>query len=90
MITQTIEPIGSKMVVKLIEKQKLTTSGIILTLADSTEVTRGVVLSIGDNVMDVVVGDQVLPNWNNAQKTKVNGEDLFIIEESDIVLIFEE
>ena len=84
-----LKPIGSKLVVKLVEKEKTTVSGIILTRADSSEVNRGVVLAIGGAVLDVAIGDQVLPNWNNAQKTKVDGEDLFIIDESDIVLIFE-
>ena len=58
--------------------------------ADPSEANKGIVLSVGDKVFDVVVGDIVLPNWNNAQKTKVDGEDFYIITEDDIVLIFEE
>jgi co-chaperonin GroES (HSP10) len=86
-----LKPLKSKLIVQLIEKERTTTSGIILSSADPAEATRGLVLAIGDNVTEVAVGEMVLPNWNKASKTKGDdGEDVYIFEEDDIILVFED
>jgi co-chaperonin GroES (HSP10) len=74
----------------LIEKEKVTSSGIVLSSADPAEANRGKVLSVGPNVDFVKEGDIVLPNWNAARKTKYENTDLFIVDENEIVLIFGE
>jgi chaperonin GroES len=85
-----LTPINSKMIVKLIEKEVTTASGIVLSRADPVEANRGVVVSVGPEVKDVVVGDNILPNWAAAAKTVYDGETLYILKEEDVVLIFED
>jgi chaperonin GroES len=85
-----LTPLKKKMIVELIQKEKVTASGIVLTSADPSEVSKGRVLAVGKEVEDVSVGDLILPNWNKAVKTQFEGADFFVVEEEDVVLIFEE
>ena len=85
-----LKPIRKNIVVELIEKEKVTEAGIILTSADSAEVSRGLVLAIGAECEDIKVGDTILPNWQKARPTKFEGADFYIANEDDVVLVFEE
>ena len=86
-----LRPLKSKVIAQLIQKPTTTASGIILTTPDSEEASRGLILAIGADVTEVVVGDYILPNWNKAQKTKTDdADDVYIIEEDDIILVFGE
>ena len=85
-----IRPLSTKIVVQLIEKEKTSPGGIILTKADASEVNKGLVLAIGPDVEDIQVGDIILPNWNAARKTTTEDEDVYIVQEDDVVLVFED
>jgi len=83
-------PLKDRVLVELIEKETTTSSGIILSSADPMEANRGKVLSIGPEVLDVVVGDVILANWNKATKSKVDQDEFYIIKEEDIIAVFED
>jgi len=85
-----LKPIKNNVVLELIQKEKVTSSGIVLPSADPVEANKGKVISIGPGVELVKEGDTVLPNWNAARKTKYDGIDYYIISEDEIVLIFGE
>lgn len=84
-----LKPIKNNIIVELVEKEKVTSSGIILSSADPTEANKGKVLKIGPNVLDIKEGDMILPNWNKARLTKFMNNDFYIVSEDDVVLIFE-
>lgn len=83
-----LQPIKSKVILELLDKDLTTESGIILK-SDVTQVNKGLVLATGPDVTDVVVGETVLPNWNLAKKTKFEGEDFYIIDQDDIVGVYD-
>ena len=85
-----LRPIKNNVIVELIEKEKVTSSGIVLSSADPVEANKGKVVSIGPDVEMVKEGDMILPNWNAARKAKYNGIDYYIVSEDEIVLIFGE
>lgn len=85
-----IKPLNKKLVMEIIEKEKVSPGGIILTRSDRDEVNRGKVISIGPEVLDISVGDVILPNWNAATKTVLKENTYYIISEDDVVLIFGE
>lgn len=85
-----LRPIKNNVAVELIEKEKVTSSGIVLSSADPVEANRGKVVSLGPNVELVKEGDLVLPNWNQARKIKYDNKDYYIVSENEIVLIFGE
>jgi len=85
-----LKPLRNKLVVEIIEKEKVSSGGIILTRTDRDEVNRGKVIFVGSGVLDISVGDVILPNWNAAVKTVVEGNTFYILSEEDVVLIFGE
>ena len=84
-----LQPLRNKLILKLIEKEKVTASGIVLAAVDREEANKGVVISIGEGVEDIHANDTVLPDWNKAQKTRYENEDYYIIHQDDIVAIFD-
>ena len=87
---QLLKSIKNNVIVELIEKEKVTSSGIILKSADPAEANKATVVAIGGDCVDVKVGDVVLPNWNAARKMKFDERELFSVKEEEIVLIFED
>jgi chaperonin GroES len=85
-----IKALGTRVVVELIEKEAVSAGGIVLTRTDADEVTRGIVLAVGPEVVDVSVGDVILANWNKGQKMKVEDFDAYVVKEEDVVLVFED
>ena len=83
-----LKPIKNNVIVELIEKEKVTSSGIVLSSADPAEANRAKVIFLGPDVETVQKGDFVLPNWNSARKTKYDNKDYYIVSEDEIVLIF--
>lgn len=84
-----LKPIKNNVIVKLIEKEKVTASGIVLANADRDEVDRGEVIAVGPKCEDVQVGHIILANWNSATKAKHEDVDYWIVPEEEVVLIFE-
>lgn len=85
-----LKPIKNNVIVELIEKEKVTKSGIVLSSADPAEANKGKVLKIGPDVLDLKEGDLILPNWNKARLAKYMTTDFYIVSEDDVVLVFEE
>lgn len=85
-----LRPIKKNIIVKIIEKEKVTSSGIILKSADPAEVNRAEVIAIGSDVTLVEVGQQILPNWNAARPSKIDDESFYVVSEDEVVLIFED
>lgn len=85
-----LKPIKNNVIVELIEKEKVTSSGIVLSSADPTEVNRGKVISVGPNVEYLKEGYLILPNWNACKKIKHLDKEYYVVNEDEVVLIFEE
>lgn len=85
-----LRPIKDKLVVQLIEKEKITATGIVLTQGDPYEITKATVIAIGDTVTEVNVGDIILPDWNKAAKTIIDTVEYYVLTEENIVLVFED
>ena len=85
-----IKALGKKIIVELMEKEAVSAGGIVLTRTDSDEVTRGIVLAVGPEVVDISMGDVILANWNKGQKMKVEDLDAYVVSEEDVVLVFED
>jgi len=85
-----LRPIGDKIIVKLIERNLKTQSGIILSSNDPAEAQKGRVVAVGNTVKEVRVGDAILPNWQTASQTKFEDEDYWIVTEENVVMIFDD
>lgn len=88
-MTHYLKPINNTAIVEMLEKEKISTGGIILTRNDPKEITKGRVLAIGPNCKDIKEGDIILPNWNAARKNDINDETFFVISEDEIIAILD-
>jgi chaperonin GroES len=84
-----LKPLNNTAIIEMLEKEKISTGGIILTRNDPKEITKGRVLAIGPNCKDIKVGDIILPNWNEARKNDLNDETFFVISEDEIIAILD-
>ncbi|MFC6441501.1 co-chaperone GroES [Bowmanella sp. JS7-9] len=94
-----IRPLHDRVIVKRQEQETKSAGGIVLTGSAAEKSTRGKVLAVGNgrvlengNVkpLDVKVGDIVIFNDGYGVKTeKLDGEDVLIMSESDILAIVE-
>ena len=87
-----ILPLLNRIVIRKLESQTKTTSGIILSKTDST--TYGVVVEAGPGIygengqlipVAVKVGDSVLLPEYGGQKIKLGEQELYIYKESEII-----
>jgi chaperonin GroES len=89
-----LQPLGDRVVVKPIEKEEVTKSGIFLPDTAKEKPQEGKVLAVGPGrladdgkrvAMDVKVGDEVLYVKYGGTEVKIDGEELMILRESDIL-----
>ena len=91
-----LKPLLDRVVVKMIESEETTKSGIILTSSAKEKPQIAEVLEVGPEVIDgkiekmyVKKGDKVVLNKYAGTEIKYQGEDLIIVKQSDILAIVE-
>ncbi|GAB4301391.1 MAG: co-chaperone GroES [Methylophaga sp.] len=94
-----LKPLYDRLVVRRLEAETTTKSGIIIPDNATEKPTQGEVLAVGDGAitdsgerraMAVKVGDRVLFGQYAGSEVKVEGETLLIMKESDILAIIED
>ena len=93
-----IRPLHDRVIVKRMEEERTSPGGIVLPDAATEKPVKGEVLAVGNGrvmdsgeirALDVKAGDQVLFGKYSGTEIKVNGEELLVMKEDDIVAIFE-
>ena len=92
-----LRPLLDRVVVKMIEAQETTKSGIILTASSKEKPQIAEVLEVGPggkvdgNEIEMFVkkGDKVVLNKYSGTEIKYDGEDLIIVRQNDILAIVE-
>lgn len=92
-----IKPLFDKVVVEAIESEEKTKSGFILPSASQEKQQMAKIVAVGPGgvidgkeiVMQVKVGDTVLYSKYAGSEFKVDGKELVIIRQSDILAIVE-
>lgn len=83
-------PLKTRVLVAENATEQKSAAGIILEGANSVRESRsGTVLAIGPEVKTVAVGDVIYLEWSKASVVKVGDAQRVIIEESDIVAVYE-
>jgi len=89
-------PLGEKVIVKRLEAEETTAGGILLPETAKQRPQQGRVLSVGDGRMladgtraepQIVEGDRVLFASYGGEEVDVNGEELLIISEDEILAV---
>ena len=91
----TVKPLGDRVVIKNVEAEETTKSGLILTSAAKEKPQMAVVLAVGPggNVdgkeikMEVQKGQKVITSKYSGTEVKVDGEEYTIVRQGDILAI---
>ena len=93
----TIKPLFDRVVVEQIDNEETTKSGIVLLAKDQEKPQMVKVLAVGPGgvvdgkevVMNVKVGDKVLCSKYAGSEFKIDGKEVTILRQSDILAIVE-
>ena len=93
-----IRPLHDRVIVKRLEEERKTASGIVIPDAAAEKPDQGQIMAVGKGKilesgevrqMDVKVGDRVLFGKYSGQTVKVDGEELLVMREEDIMGVVE-
>lgn len=91
-------PLHDRVVVRRVDSEEKSKGGIIIPDTAKEKPSEGVIVSVGPgardengkiNALDVKTGDRVLFGKWSGTEVKLNGEDLIIMKESDIMGVIE-
>ncbi len=90
-----LKPLGDRLIVKAVEEDQTTASGIVLPDTAKEKPQKGKVLAVGDGKwdedgekripLDVAEGDEVLYSKYGGTEIVVDGDDLLVLRESDVL-----
>ncbi|MEY4283743.1 MAG: hypothetical protein RL111_418 [Pseudomonadota bacterium] len=89
-----IRPLHDRVIVKRLDSERKTASGIVIPDSAGEKPDQGEVVAVGPGkrddagkiiAMDVKVGDRVLFGKYSGQTVKVEGEELLVMREEDIM-----
>lgn len=92
-----LKPLADRVIIKMLEAEETNRGGIILTGAAKEKPELAEVLAVGPGgmvnghevVMTVKVGDKVITSKYSGTQVKMNGEELTIVRQGDILAIAE-
>ena len=93
----TIKPLQDRVVIKMLEAEETTKSGIILTgtaqekpqIAEIIAVGPGGIIDGKEVKMELKIGDKVLISQYAGTKVKLEGEEYTILSQNDVLAIVE-
>ena len=90
-----LKPLGDRVIVRAIEEEETTVGGILLPDTAKEKPQKGKVMAVGDGKIsedtgkriapDVAEGDEVLYSKYGGTEIKVDGEELLVLRESDVL-----
>ena len=92
-----LKPLGDRVVIKMLEKEETTKSGIILAgnaqeksqIATVVAVGEGGIVDGKEVVMKLKVGDRVLYTKYAGSEFKIDGNEYIVIKQTDILAVVE-
>jgi chaperonin GroES len=88
-----LKPLGDRLLVKPLEEEETTASGLVIPDTAKEKPQKGKVLAVGDGKLedgkriplDVAEGDEVLYSKYGGTDITVDEEDLLVLRESDVL-----
>jgi len=93
-----IRPLHDRVIVRRLEEERKTAGGIVIPDTAAEKPSRGEVIAVGNGKildngdvrhLDVKVGNKVLFGKYSGTEVKVDGEDLVVMREDDIMAVLE-
>lgn len=92
-----IKPLGDRVVIKVLENEETTKSGIVLPGTAKEKPMQGEVLAVGSGELvdgkkvplELKVGDRVIYSKYAGTEVKIDGEEYLILRQNDVLAIVE-
>jgi len=92
-----LKPLSDRVVIKMVEAEETTASGIILAGSAKEKPQAAEVLAVGPGgvvdgkevVMQVKPGDKVITSKYSGTEVKIDGEELIVVRQGDILAVVE-
>ena len=93
-----IRPLHDRVIIKRLEEERTSPGGIVIPDTAAEKPVQGKVVAIGKgkiledgqvHALDVKVGDKILFGKYSGTEVKVDGEDLIVMREEDVMAVIE-
>lgn len=93
-----LRPLHDRVIVKRLDNERKTASGIVIPDSAAEKPDQGEILAVGTGKvgddgkvrpLDVKVGDKILFGKYSGQTVKVDGDELLVLREEDIMAVVE-
>ncbi|MBY6204384.1 co-chaperone GroES [Halomonas denitrificans] len=93
-----LRPLHDRVIVKRVEEERTTAGGIVIPDSATEKPIKGEVLAVGNGKiledgskreLDIKVGDKVLFGKYSGTEVKVEGEELLVMREDDVMAVIE-
>ncbi len=93
-----LRPLHDRVIVKRMEEERMSAGGIVIPDSATEKPIRGEVLAVGNGkilesgekrALDISIGDKVLFGKYSGTEVKVDGEELLVMREEDIMAVIE-
>ena len=93
-----LRPLHDRVIVKRMEEERMSAGGIVIPDSATEKPVRGEVLAVGNGkilengekrALDIKVGDTILFGKYSGTEVKVDGEELLVMREEDIMAVIE-
>ena len=92
-----LKPLSDRVVIKMVEAEETTASGIILAGSAKEKPQVAEVLAVGSGgvvdgkevVMQVKPGDKIITSKYSGTEVKIDGEELIVVRQGDILAVVE-
>ncbi|MCY4641354.1 MAG: co-chaperone GroES [Gammaproteobacteria bacterium] len=94
-----IRPLHDRVVVKRMEEERTSPGGIVIPDSAAEKPIKGQVVAVGNGkitdsgevrALDLKAGDQILFGKYSGTEVKVEGEDLLVMREDDVMAVIED
>ena len=92
-----IRPLQDRVIVRRMEEETTSPGGIVIPDSAAEKPSRGEVVAVGNGLvldngevrpLDLKAGDKVLFSKYSGTEVKVDGEDLLVMKEDDVMAVF--
>lgn len=94
----SLRPLNDRVIIKRVEEETMSAGGIVLPDSAKEKPSQGEVVAVGNGAinskgelqpMSVKVGDDVMFGKYSGTEVEVEGEELLVMSESDIIAVVE-
>jgi len=88
-MSELIQPLGSRVLIRVLEEESVTASGLVIPDTAKEKGQRGEVVAVGDDeeMITVAKGDRVLFAKYAGTELRLDGNDHLIIEATDLLAV---